>query len=211
MSLDNYGVLVGTAINRVPETGTDSPHYQIHLRANQVDYRIAVNVRSAQSPPDLLYLAVADFAHPLVLALDDLSDGFTAVANGPGGAALDYIRGNLFDRTALRPLPADVPGPDNDLSESIDHFVGRAINDPNARMYAFGERWGPESGKADKIFGFRPGNGIHDIHMNQGSSGRFADDNGVWQDGGLFLHYPTANQCVVYSAGSRLSDTELMQ
>ena len=57
----------------MPETGTDTPHYQIHVRANQVDYRIAVNVRSAQSPPDLLYLAVEDFAHPLVMALNDLA------------------------------------------------------------------------------------------------------------------------------------------
>ena len=35
-------------------------------------------------------------------------------------------------------------------------------------MYAFGERWGPESHKADQYFGFVPGNGVHDIHMNQG-------------------------------------------
>jgi hypothetical protein len=34
--------------------------------------------------------------------------------------------------------------------------------------------------------------------MNQGSAGRFADDNGVWQDGGLLLHYPTANQWVAF-------------
>jgi uncharacterized protein YukJ len=198
MSLDRYGVLVGTVLDRMPETGTDTPHYQIHVRANGVDYRVAVNVRSAQSPPDLLYLAVEDFAHPVLTALNDLEDGFTAVPSAPGGAALDYIRGNLFDRTAVRPLPNDVPGPDNDLSEKIDHFVGRAMNDPDARVYAFGQRWGPEPGVADKVFGFDPGNGIHDIHMNQGSSGRFARDNGVWQDGGLLLHYPTANQWVAF-------------
>ena len=154
--------------------------------------------RQAQSPPDLLYLAVEDFAHPIIPALNDLEDGFTAVPSSAGGAALDYIRGNLFDRTTLRPLPADIPGPHNDLSEKIDHFVGRAMNDPAARLYAFGQRWGPEASTADKIFGFLPGNGIHDIHMNQGSSGRFADDNGVWQDGGLLLHYPNQNQWVAF-------------
>jgi hypothetical protein len=46
------------------------------------------------------------------------------------------------------------------------------------------------------VFGFRPGNGVHDIHMNQGSTGRFARDNGVWQDGGLFLHFPGGDQWV---------------
>ena len=198
MPLNSYGVLVGTVIGRKPETGTDTPHYQVHVHANGVDYRVAVNVRSAQSPPDLLYVAVEDFAHPLVAALNDLEDGLTSVPSGPGGVALDYIRGNLFDRTEMRPLPADVPGPDNDLSDKIDHFVGRAMNDSQARLYAFGQRWGPEPDAADKIFGFRPGNGIHDIHMNQGSSGRFARDNGVWQDGGLLLHYPTQNQWVAF-------------
>ncbi len=39
---------------------------------------------------------------------------------------------------------------------------------------------GPEPVK-DKIFGFRPGNGVHDIHMNQGNVGRFVSDDGVWQ------------------------------
>jgi uncharacterized protein YukJ len=95
MSLDSYGVLVGTVIDRVPETGTDTPHYQIRVRANAIDYRVAVNVRSAQSPPDLLCLAVEDFAHPDLTALNDLEDGFTAVPSAPGAAALDYIRGNL--------------------------------------------------------------------------------------------------------------------
>ncbi len=198
MSLDRYGVLVGTVTDREPESGSDTPHYQIRVRANGIDYRVAVNVRSAQSPPDLLYLAVEDFAHPIVTALNGLQDGFSAVPSGPGGAAVDYIRGNLFDRTALRPLPADVPGPDNDLSDKIDHFVGRAMNDPDARLYAFGQQWGPEPGIADKIFGFLPGNGIHDIHMNQGNTGRFAGDNGVWQDGGLFLHYPAQSQWVAF-------------
>lgn len=40
------------------------------------------------------------------------------------------------------------------------------------------------------MFGFAPGNGVHDIHMNQGSSGQFLRDNGVWQDGGLIISFP---------------------
>ena len=37
---------------------------------------------------------------------------------------------------------------------------------------------------------------ITDIHMNQGSVGRFQKDNGVWQDGGLLIHYPNREQWV---------------
>ena len=54
---------------------------------------------------------------------------------------------------------------------------------------------GPET-IGDKIFGFSPGNGVHDIHMNQGNTGRFREDDGVWQDGGLVLHYPATDQWV---------------
>jgi len=96
----------------------------------------------------------------------------------------------------MRALPATEPGPDNDLADSLDHYVHRALGDPGARIYAFGERWGPENGKPDKVFGFAPGNGMHDIHMNQGNSGAFVADDGVWQDGGLLLHFPGADQWV---------------
>jgi uncharacterized protein YukJ len=76
-------------------------------------------------------------------------------------------------------VPATVPGPDNDLADKLDHFVARAAADPAARVYAFGQRWGPEQGTPDKVFGFAPSNGIHDIHMNQGNSqsqARHTDD-----------------------------------
>ena len=87
----------------------------------------------------------------------------------------------------MRSLPPDVAGPDNDLADVLDHYVQRAIGDPAGRVYAFGERWGPENGVKDKVFGFQPGNGVHDIHMNQGNSARFRGDDGVWQDGGLLI------------------------
>ena len=81
---------------------------------------------------------------------------------------------------------ADVaPGPDNDLNEKLDAYVQRAMADELAMVYAFGEPWGAERTRPMIIFGFLPGNGIHDIHMNQGNPrGRFFSDNGPWQDGG---------------------------
>jgi hypothetical protein len=42
--------------------------------------------------------------HPLLSGLVGLAEGFTAVPSVPGGVALDYIRGNLFDRTAMRDI-----------------------------------------------------------------------------------------------------------
>ena len=140
---------------------------------------------SQQSPSELLYVVVEDFDHPLLEAAAALPDGVTTVPSTSGGVALDFIRGNLFDRSLLRSLPASAPGPDNDLADLLELYTKRAEADPAARMYAFGERWGPEVTTPDKVFGFSPGNGVHDIHMNQGNNGRFTVDDGVWQDGGL--------------------------
>lgn len=189
MPIKPYGVLRAAVVDRRIET-TDTPHYQIHLRAGGVDYRAAVNVRSQQRPPELLYVAVDDFRHPILDRVRDLPDGFTELASDGSGAALDYIRGNLFQRQSMRPVPTAEPGPENDLGDFLDHYVRRALGDDSARAFVFGQSWGPEPTTPDKIFHFSPGNGVHDVHMNQGNSGRFTDDDGVFQDGGLLLHFP---------------------
>ena len=157
---------------------------------NTTDYRVAINVKSKLSPSELLYLVEEDFQHPILTKLAELPTGWTSAASQPDGFALDFIRGNLFKQEDMKPLPHDLPGPDNDLNEKINAIVARAMADEEAHVYALGELWGPEQQKKDKYFGFLPGNGIHDIHMNQGNRGRFAKDNGVWQDGGLLFHFP---------------------
>ena len=191
MPLSSYGVLIGRPLGRRREDASDpSPHYQLHVADEQgTEYRIAVNVLSQQAPSELLYLAADDFRHPLT-ALLPTTGGWKSLPQQPGAANLDFIRGNLFDPAAMRPMPPDVTGPDNDLADRLDHYTERAIADSDARVYAFGQRWGPEAKVPDKVFGFRPGNGVHDIHMNQGNSGRFREDDGVWQDGGLLFHFP---------------------
>lgn len=196
MPLKRYGVLKGRAIAAKREEDASSPHYQVHIQAGSTHYRIAVNVKSQLSPSELLFLVDDDFRHPLTAKLPDLADEFTLLSSQPGGQAVDFIRGNLFDRSDMRLLPPNLPGPDNDLSDRIEHYVKRAIQEGDARVYAFGERWGPEGGKADKIFGFRPGNGIHDIHMNQGNDASHKGDDGVWQDGALMFHFPSTQQWV---------------
>ena len=196
MPLAKYGALRGRVVGSVAETDPDSPHFQIHVRSSGVDYRIAVNVKSQEAPSELLYVADDDFRHPITDRLVSLEEGFVSLPSRAGGMALDFIRGNMFHPSDMRPLPPNVPGPDNDLSERLDHYVGKASRDEAAVLYAFGQRWGPEPDLEDKVFGFLPGNGVHDIHMNQGNVGRFVRDDGVWQDGGLLLHFPDGDQWV---------------
>lgn len=190
MPLHGYGVLACEVVGRRAETRGDSPHYEIHARAGAADFRVAVNVKSRESPSELLYVVDDDFRHPVVAGLGDLAATFTPLARGPGGLALDYVRANLFDRVAMRPLPHTAAGPANDLNEMLDHYVARAQSERGARLYAFGQRWGPEAGRRDGVFGFSPGNGVHDVHMNQGNAPEFTRDDGVWQDGGLVIGLP---------------------
>ncbi|MBR0776343.1 DUF2278 family protein [Bradyrhizobium diazoefficiens] len=191
MPLKNYSVLKGRPVAMRFGSGK-SPHYQVHLVAADADYRIAVNVQSADGS-EVEYLVRSRFVHPITDGLAALAPGLHPQPPKPGGLALDFIRGNLLQPQEMVPLPLSVPGPDNDLNEKIDQFVQRALSDERAMIYAFGDTWGPET-KADNYFGFRPGRGIHDIHMNQGNpSGSFASDNGPWQDGGLVFEFPDQN------------------
>lgn len=196
MPLERYGVLKGTVVDTRREDDPDSPHYQLHVRADDVSYRVAVNVKSQTSPSELLFFVDDRFQHPVTAGLPEIPYGFTELQHQAGGLALDFIRGNLFDRLRLRTLPHNLPGPDNDLSDRIEHFAGRAVRESTSEVYAFGERWGPEGENPDKVFGFSPGNGVHDIHMNQGNGPQFARDNGVWQDGALLFRLPSTDQWV---------------
>ncbi|MFB6437392.1 DUF2278 family protein [Streptomyces sp. NPDC056411] len=193
MPLRNYGVLAARPRERRREGAADTPHYQIHLTDNHgASYRAAINVLSQQAPSDLLYVVLDDFRHPLTHLLPPAGSGWSPLTSQPGGASLDFIRGNLFDRSQMRTLPPELPGVDNDLADLLDHSVQRAIVDPAASVYLFGQRFREPA--ADKVFRFQPTDGVHDIHMNQGNSGRFRADDGVWQDGGLLVHFPTESR-----------------
>ena len=86
---------------------------------------------------------------------------------------------------------------DNELGDILQLYIQKAQNQESAEIYAFGQTWGPEE-KTDMYFGFDPGKGIHDIHMNQGNKGKWINDNGTFQDGGLFLHFPKDDQWVAF-------------
>jgi uncharacterized protein YukJ len=196
MPLAHYGVLKGKVIGAKREDDQSTPHYQVHILAGTAHNRIAINAKSQASPSDLLFLVDDNFQHPLTAHLPDMAQGFTPLPRTAGSQGLDYVRGNLFNRLDMRPLPSTLPGPDNDLSDQLEHFVKRAIQEPDATIYAFGQRWGPEPKIRDKIFDFLPGLGIHDIHMNQGNVVPFLADDGVWQDGGLLLQFTSTQQWV---------------
>ncbi|HMV50824.1 MAG TPA: YukJ family protein [Blastocatellia bacterium] len=190
MPLKNYGVLKGTVIGHL--RNADDDHYQILIKAGNTLYRIAVNVKSAaeNAPSDLLYATSTTLPAELKTGLSALNAGYKKLASKAGGLAQDYVRGGLVNPANMKPVPPESEGPDNDLKDKLEDAIIKALAEPGSMLYAFGEKWGPENNKADKYFKFKPGNGIHDIHMNQGNSGKWKKDNGAFQDGALFIQYP---------------------
>ncbi len=193
MPLKNYGVLKGRPSEY--HRGTPSnEHFQVLINRGNDPHRIAINTKSNVQPSQLLYYSDSDFKHEITNALTNsgLSDGFTPLQTGPGGLALDFIRRNLFDVEQMKPLPPQGPKADDDLNDQFEYFISQAIDSLDSVVYAFGEHWTDHV--PDKIFPLiNPSKGIHDIHMNQGNPmGRYSNDNGVWQDGGILIHYPSA-------------------
>jgi uncharacterized protein YukJ len=188
MPLDRYGVLKARPIASRQGRGR-TPHYHIHAVDHGEDYRISISVRSRPGPSQLLYLIDDRFEHPLLPRLRSLPLGFCGQAPSPDSCALDYVRGQLFDRRRMSELTHDIPGADADFDELLHLWVSRALRDEDALVYAFGERFGPIHAP-DPHFGFRPSTGLYRVHMNQASLPEFAEHDGPWQDGALLLQFP---------------------
>ena len=197
-----YAILKGIIVDSQPATGS-SPHYQVRVVDDTTNYRISINVRSKYHPTELEFITLPNFQHTILEKLAELPlgvtrPGTTGQERKDSGIALDFIRMNLFDRQLMQPIPTSLPGPDNDLNEKIDAYVQYAMGDEDNRIYAFGEPW-HEPTKPDTYFGFLPGNGMHDIHMNQGNLiDQHKPENGVYQDGGLIFYFAAEDRYIGY-------------
>lgn len=169
-----------------------TPHYEVHIEAKEENFRIAINIKSGAKPSEVLYFVSEDFKSEDITILPTLDYGFTPINKDNQDIALDYIRGGLFDPCKMIPLSAIKNGADNDLNEKVDKYMKEAI-EKGGIVYAFGDKF---SSKKDKYFGFSPAKGIHDIHMNQGNIGIWKNDDGIWQDGGILIHFEAENRWV---------------
>jgi uncharacterized protein YukJ len=191
--MKNYGVLIGKALE-FKRDDDENPHSELLMEVGGVKHRIAINVRSSRGPENkrlIEYVILNDFQHPVVDRARQLQEGWNNLEDGKDdGAAIDYIRSNIFRATDMKPIVDTQPGPNNDLFEKVEDLLQRVIAEDGAVVYAFGEKWGPENQKEDQYFKFLPGNGVHLIHMNQGGAG---ENNGTFHDGGLIFDFPKSN------------------
>ncbi|KAJ5506915.1 hypothetical protein N7453_005872 [Penicillium expansum] len=198
MPLRNYGLWKATPVSYIVEYEEDdnkSPHLSLYFRdkgglthhsghksrrAGKGNkeipglFRAAINIKSGDKKESRL----AYWSHRPISGFHPLEK----TEPNPVGLRLDYIRSNLFNLKTGRILPHDVPGSNNDMIDVLEPEVKQAI-DSKADIYLFGEPFGDRKG-------------IHNVHMNQGNVEKFANDDGVFQDGGLLINYPLSGRWV---------------
>lgn len=209
MPITNYSVLAGRPTAGKVVTGS-SAHYQITMQANGGPFTVAVNIQSVDGS-EVLYAVVEEFTPPDLAALTALPMGMTPLTSAPGGLALDFVREQINGEpmitqeqmTLLPKTPAKgAKGLSSEeamrktaaaaaLQNAVVTLLNMTIADADSVIYAFGSAFA-DSGKVD---------GIHDIHMNQGnpvggSGGGFSGDNGIWQDGALFINLPSKSEWI---------------
>ena len=171
MPIARYGVLIGRPLHGVPGRGTNA-HYQIHVVDRTTEYRIAVNVKSQLAPSEVEYLVDDDFRHPITETLRRARAGLL-----PAGQHARQRRRSTTSAATSSTAPAcgrcrsTCPGPTT--TSTIRSIASCRRRSPKRTRSSTpsGSAGGRKTAMRDKIFGFLPGNGIHDIHMNQGNSG----------------------------------------
>jgi uncharacterized protein YukJ len=160
---------------------------------------VAVNVGTSDADDLLKFKLVYDFRHPIIEMLGAAADGAARDLTGAASLpALDFARSDLLVNTG-RWRDSDIMD-GSDVVEPVASLKRLLLNARHNgfNVYVFGRFFDdrhPRNGGQNHPQGHSPMVGIHDAHMNQGSTGDFIhqpgddhnDHNDVWQDGGLFV------------------------
>lgn len=194
MPIADYGVIKGSVQGFTP--GSDQfTHFQLILENPETGdrYQADINVRSKDGS-EVLYYCNTDYSGPFVNQLSEsLQYGYTPLSSIPNSLAVDYLRSGLFNTSKMVPLGMESPKND-DLNAFIGAVMSKAKASSDAVVYIFGQYFNDSGNqKQTDMQQGKPSQGIHDIHMNQGNFGSYERDNGTYQDGAIFVSFPSEN------------------
>ncbi len=200
-----YGFVKCKVVSAPALKASRQPHeiqYHLHsqLRLDAADgtselWDSAVNVGTNDADDLLQYKLVFDYGNPLLAVLKAAPAGFTDLTGTAVLPALDFLRSDVLNGTgAWRPSDvmdgSEAPEPVASLLRMLER--ARA-ND--ADVYIFGRTY--TGGDL----------GVHDVHMNQGSQGRFLnhgtdanDHNDIWQDGAVLVDFGESEFAAYFTA-----------
>jgi uncharacterized protein YukJ len=157
-------------------------HLHFSMLVDGANWDVAVNVGTNDADDLLKYKLAFDFHHPIIQTLANATAGAHDLTGENALPALDFLRSNLLAETGK--------WRDSDVMD------GSEQPEPVASLNRLLLRAHTES-RDVCIFGrfYSEGNGIHDVHLNQGSTKSFIhrpdddsnDHNDVWQDGAVLI------------------------
>ena len=172
---------------------------QFHLHCNlDVDgdkWDVAINVGTNDADDLLKYKLVFDFRHPLIQTLAAAEPGSHELTDRHGLPALDFMRSDLLQSTGKwRDSDVMDGSDDSEPALSLKRLLSRAHQN-NLDVYIFGRF-------------FDQGDGLHAVHLNQGSTKQFIhrpgddsnDHNDVWQDGAVIVDVGAPEWAAYFSA-----------
>jgi uncharacterized protein YukJ len=156
----------------------------------------AVNVGTNDADDLLRYRLVFDYHHPLLETLRAADAGFNDLTDTDALPALDFLRSNVLDETGSWRDSGVMDGSaDPEPVASLKKLLTKAQT-AKADVYIFGRAYTDGS------------HGVHDVHMNQGSSGSFLnngkddhnDHNQIWQDGAVIVDFGDTEATAYFTA-----------
>lgn len=188
--LENYGIIKGKIKTFETELHTltseerrkGSPHYNMTLDINGIDFHVNINIFSNNpSSPDLKIYCPS---HPLkelknkkpLLKASKLSHG--VYKNIKKSISIDYIRNKMFDLNNLKIFINEQFVEQMYLYFLLDHNL-KIAKEKNYEITVWGQLY--ENIDESKNVKY----GIHDVHMNQGN--RNNKDNEIYNDGLLMI------------------------
>jgi Uncharacterized conserved protein (DUF2278) len=158
----------------------------------------AINVGTNDADDLLSYKLVYDFRHEIVAMLQAAKPGFSDLTGTGQLPALDFLRSRVLSATGQwRPSGVMDGSQEAEPIPSLLRLL-RAAQANRYDVYVFGRK-------------YTDGDGIHDVHMNQGSTGQFLnngvddrnDHNDVWQDGGVIVDLGKPELAAYFTAFSQ--------
>lgn len=212
MPLDKYGVLIGTKTRYyrdAPDAFGKFYHGNIEVRANGIIYRCAIDVDSQNTRVQWRIINLSPADMQLIAAKPD---GWHQLISNNSSGAIDYIRWRpmwvtiripwlLIPKWKIR-IPRWIATPKLRQfvkSKNLMNTLFRLWVLDQSSFWLIGnnidaiEQFESVISQGDKVFVFgqffNTGNGVHDIHQNQGDpiASSFSLTNGIWQDGATIV------------------------
>jgi uncharacterized protein YukJ len=170
-------------------------HLHVSMLVGGDNWDVAINVGTNDADDLLKYKLAFDFSHPIVQTLAAADAGSHELTGQAALPALDFLRSDLLASTG-KWRDSDVMDGSNTVEPiaTLGRLLSKAHHE-NFDVCVFGRF-------------YSEGDGIHDVHLNQGSKSGFIhrpgddsnDHNDIWQDGAVLVNVGEPEWAAYFSA-----------